>query len=117
MKGGSIARLAVYLYPRITASTMWQYIGVNSPNARWSQGFQDRPVLVSCTPSSLRRAVLDRVHDTEGKIDPTTLTQEQLFYLHCRPRMDDIRDKVATVRRAHPELEDVYTGRNGGSET
>jgi len=24
--------------------------------------------------------------------------------------MDDIRDKVATVRRAHPELEDVYTG-------
>lgn len=52
-------------------------------------------------------------HDTEGKVDPTTLTREQLLHLHCWVRMDGIRDKLATVRRAHPGLEDVYLMTNG----
>ena len=52
-------------------------------------------------------------HDMEGKVDPTTLTGKQLLYLHCWPRMDSIRDKLAAVRRAHPELETVYLMTNG----
>jgi hypothetical protein len=52
-------------------------------------------------------------HDAEGKVDPTTLTREQLWYLHCWPRLDGIRDKLAAVRRAHPGLEDVYLMTNG----
>ena len=52
-------------------------------------------------------------HDTEGKVDPTTLAGKQLLYLHCWPRMDSIRDKLAAVRRAHPELENVYLMTNG----
>lgn len=53
-------------------------------------------------------------HDAEGRVDPTTLTREELTFLHCWPRMDGIRDKLAAVRRAHPALEDVYLMTNGG---
>jgi len=52
-------------------------------------------------------------HDAEGKVDLTTLTAEQLLYLHCWLGMDGIRDKLAAVRRAHPGLEDVYLMTNG----
>ena len=52
-------------------------------------------------------------HDAEGKVDPTSLTREQLWYLHCWPRLGGIRDKLAAVRRAHPGLDDVYLMTNG----
>jgi len=52
-------------------------------------------------------------HDAGGKVDPAILTREQLWYLHCWPRLDGIRDKLAAVRRVHPELEDVYLMTNG----
>ena len=52
-------------------------------------------------------------HDAEGKVDLATLTREQLWYLHCWPRLDGIRNKLAAVRRAHPGLEDVYLMTNG----
>ena len=55
-----------------------------------------------------------RPHDAEGKVDPTTLTREDLTFLHCWLRMDGIRDKLAAVRRAHPGLENVYLMTNGG---
>ena len=44
----------------------------------------------------------------EGKVDP-----KQLDHLRCWLRMDSIRDKLAAVRQAHPELEDVSLTTNG----
>ena len=52
-------------------------------------------------------------HDAGGRVDPAILTREQLWYLHCWPRLDGIRDKLAAVRKVHPELEDVYLMTNG----
>jgi hypothetical protein len=52
-------------------------------------------------------------HDAGGRVDSAALTREQLWYLHCWPRLDGIRDKLAAVRKVHPELEDVYLMTNG----
>jgi hypothetical protein len=53
-------------------------------------------------------------HDADGRVlEPAKLTREQLWFLHCWPRLDGIRDKLAAVRRAHPGLEDVYLMTNG----
>jgi hypothetical protein len=52
-------------------------------------------------------------HDAEGKVDLATLPGDQLRFLHCWTRMDGIRDKLAAVRRAHPDLEGVYLMTNG----
>jgi len=53
------------------------------------------------------------LHGADGKVDLSTLTREQLWYSHCWPRLDGIRNKLAAVRRAHPGLEDVYLMTNG----
>ena len=52
-------------------------------------------------------------HDAGGRVDPAILTREQLWYLHCWPRLDGIRDKLSAVRKNHPGLEDVYLMTNG----
>ena len=52
-------------------------------------------------------------HDAAGRVDPAILTREELWYLHCWPRLDGIRNKLAAVREVHPGLEDVYLMTNG----
>jgi len=103
----------------------WNAFGIYSrDNATLPKGFDPTEFKIDAQwvnasypklPDSLFDSPYSRAypHNAEGRVDPTTLTREQLAYLHCWLLLDDIRDKLAAVRRAHPALEDVYLMTNG----
>jgi GDP-fucose protein O-fucosyltransferase len=52
-------------------------------------------------------------HDWHGRVNPTDLSREQLFMLHCWPDVTAIFNKLRDVRNLHPGLEEVYLMTNG----
>ena len=87
--------------------TSWNFLGIYSrENATIPKEFNIDPQWINPLYPKLPDSLFDArtratayPHDTEGKVDPTTLTGEQQDYLHSWLLMDSIRDKLAAVRR------------------
>jgi hypothetical protein len=55
-------------------------------------------------------------HDRHGRVDPASLSREQLYKLHCWPNLTAIISKLRDVKDLHPALEEVYLMTNGTPE-